>query len=116
MREAERSRPSAESASPLGREIDIKARRKLHARREVLRTVWSGFGMFGIIGWSVAVPTVLGAALGRYLDRHHPGAHSWTLALLAAGIVVGCALAWHWVAGEARAIHGRTKTKDEDER
>ena len=30
--------------------------------------------MMGLIGWSVAVPTLLGAALGIWLDKHHPGA------------------------------------------
>ena len=42
--------------------------------------------MMGLIGWSVAVPTVLGAALGLWLDQHYPGTHSWTLALLMAGL------------------------------
>ena len=42
--------------------------------------------MMGLIGWSVAVPTLLGAALGLWLDQHHPGKHSWTLALLVAGL------------------------------
>ena len=43
--------------------------------------------MMGLIGWSVVVPTLLGAALGIWLDKHHPGKHSWTLALLVAGLV-----------------------------
>ena len=42
--------------------------------------------MMGLIGWSVVVPTLLGAALGIWLDERHPGAHSWTLALLVAGL------------------------------
>ena len=43
--------------------------------------------MSGLIGWSVAVPTLLGAMLGLWLDRRHPGAHSWTLMLLVVGLV-----------------------------
>ena len=27
--------------------------------------------MTGLIGWSVAIPTLLGAALGMWLDKHH---------------------------------------------
>ena len=29
--------------------------------------------MMGLIGWSVAVPTLLGAALGLWLDKNHRG-------------------------------------------
>jgi ATP synthase protein I len=56
--------------------------------------------MFGMVGWSVALPTVFGALLGAWLDRHHPNGHSWTLALLVAGLVLGCANAWHWVSSQ----------------
>ena len=66
--------------------------------------MWFGLGMMGLIGWSVVVPTLLGAALGMWLDRHYPGRHPWTLALLMAGLAVGCFNAWHWVAKEDRAM------------
>ena len=29
--------------------------------------------MMGLVGWSVVVPTLLGAALGIWLDHRHPG-------------------------------------------
>ena len=48
--------------------------------------IWFGLGMMGLIGWSVVVPTLLGAALGIWLDKHYPGTHSWTLALLVVGL------------------------------
>ncbi|MBC7573134.1 MAG: AtpZ/AtpI family protein, partial [Herminiimonas sp.] len=54
---------------------------------------------------SVVVPTLLGAALGLWLDQRHPGGRSWTLALLVAGLVLGCFNAWHWVEKEDRAMH-----------
>jgi ATP synthase protein I len=78
--------------------IATRAARKLKAQREGTQSAWSGLGMFGVIGWSVAVPTVLGAWVGVWWDTHHPGSRSWTLALLVAGLVVGCANAWYWVA------------------
>src|SRR6202789_2152641 len=71
------------------RPIEIKAPRKLNAQRAGTQRPWFGLGMFGVIGWSVTVPTLLGALLGLWLDRHHPGAHSWTLALLVAGLIWG---------------------------
>ena len=60
--------------------------------------------MMGMIGWSVVVPTLIGAALGRWLDTHYPGTHPWTLALLMAGLVLGCFNAWYWVRKEDQAM------------
>ena len=75
---------------PLSQEVGAKAARKLRAQRHVTRTVWFGLGMMGLIGWSVAIPTLLGAALGLWLDKRYPGGRSWTLALLVAGLAIGC--------------------------
>ena len=60
--------------------------------------------MMGLIGWSVVVPTLLGAALGIWLDNHYPGAYSWTLTLLVTGLVIGCLNAWHWVVKEDKEM------------
>jgi ATP synthase protein I len=89
----------------LAEQVSAKAARKLRARRDGAPGVWSGLGMMGLIGWSVAVPTLLGAALGLWLDSRHFGAHPWTLALLMAGLVLGCLNAWRWVAQQDRAMH-----------
>jgi ATP synthase protein I len=100
----EDARPTGETErSAFSREIAAKAARKLRARNSE-QPVWFGLGMMGLIGWSVAVPTLIGAGLGRWLDKHHAGSHSWTLALLVAGLVLGCLNAWHWVANEEREI------------
>ena len=95
------------------REIGAKAARKLKAQRHVTRTVWFGLGMMGLIGWSVVVPTLLGAALGIWLDNRHPGSHSWTLMLLVIGLFIGCLNAWHWVAKEDKEM--REEQEDNDE-
>lgn len=94
----------AESPRTLAAQVGAKAERKLRSQRNKSKEVWFGMGMIGLIGWSVVVPTLLGAALGIWLDKHHAGQHSWTLALLVAGLTVGCFNAWHWVAKEGRAI------------
>jgi ATP synthase protein I len=91
----------------------IKAARKLKARRDAPQGIWFGLGMMGLIGWSVAVPTLLGAALGLWLDRRHPGTHSWTLALLVAGLCIGCFSAWRWVAKEDAAMRDIRESDDE---
>ena len=87
------------------RRVAAKATLKLKAQRDGTLPAWFGLGMLGTVGWSVAVPTLIGALLGHWWDRRHPGPHSWTLALLVAGLVVGCAIAWHWVSRETQAIH-----------
>ncbi len=81
----------------LSERVGRKAARKLRAREADRPSVWFGLGLFGIVGWTVALPAVLGALLGLWLDRHWPGRHSWTLTLLVAGLVLGCAAAWHWL-------------------
>jgi ATP synthase protein I len=91
---------SAKDGTAFSREVGAKAARKLKARRDSTQGVWLGLGMMGLIGWSVVVPTLLGAALGIWLDHRHPGKHSWTLALLVAGLVIGCLNAWRWVSKE----------------
>ena len=94
-------------------QVGAKAARKLKARRNSARGVWFGLGMMGLVGWSVAVPTLLGAALGIWLDKHHPGKHAWTLALLVVGLAIGCLNAWHWVAKEDKAMHDDTEDDNE---
>jgi len=104
---------SEKDRTPLSREIGTKAARKLRAQRHVNRTVWFGLGMMGLIGWSVVVPTLLGAALGIWLDQRYPGGHSWTLALLVVGLAIGCLNAWHWVTKEDKAIRDEQEDNDE---
>jgi len=97
------------------REIGVKAQRILRAKRRHSRDVWFGLGMMGLIGWSVVIPTLLGVALGIWIDTHHPGLHSWTLMMLAAGLVVGCLSAWHWVDEEHRKINDDTDDQEDND-
>lgn len=97
-------RPPPPEQASLARQVGARAVRKLKARRRSGSDVWFGLGMMGLIGWSVAVPTLLGAALGLWLDQRHPGPRSWTLALLVAGLCAGCLTAWRWVAREELAM------------
>ena len=96
-----------------GREVRAKAARKLHARRNPTAGIWSGFGMMGLVGWSVVVPTLLGAAIGMWLDNRYPSSRSWTLALLVAGLALGCFNAWNWIATEEKGIHKELEQDDE---
>jgi|SRR5450830_1740298 len=106
-------RKSASGETKFSLQVGEKAARKLKAQRHVTHTVWSGLGMMGLVGWSVVVPTLLGAALGIWLDNRYPGSHSWTLMLLAIGLGLGCFNAWHWVAKEDREIHEQEENGNE---
>ncbi len=93
-----------ENAPDFAEQVGAKAARKLRAKRNATPGVWFGLGMMGLIGWSVVVPTLLGAELGIWLDQHYPGGRSWTLALLVAGLALGCFNAWLWVAKEDQVM------------
>lgn len=97
--------PKAKSVKPLAEHVSRKAARRQQARARKDRGLWFGFGMFGMVGWSIAVPTVLGIALGVWLDRLWPGPPSWTLTFLFLGVVLGCVNAWYWVKREAHDKH-----------
>lgn len=97
-------RPAPKADATLAERVGAKAEHKLRAQRGANPGVWFGLGMMGLIGWSVVVPTLLGAALGLWLDARTPGRHSWTLALLVAGLTLGCFNAWHWVTKEHQAM------------
>ncbi len=83
------------------RAIAERAERKLARRQEGRQSAWFGLGMFGLVGWSVAVPTLIGALVGLWLDRRYPGPPSWTLTLILVGVLIGSATAWHWVNRES---------------
>ncbi len=103
-------KPSNDETS-FDRLVASKAARKLRVQREGTQSAWFGLGMSGLIGWSVAVPAVCGVLLGLWLDGKYPGKFSWTLALLLAGLFIGCLNAWHWVAQQDQDMH-REDTED----
>jgi ATP synthase protein I len=90
------------STDKLPEAVQRKAERKLRARGEEERTALFWIGMFGLVGWSIAVPTLIGVAIGIWIDRHWPGTVSWTLTLLIVGVGIGCMNAWYWINQESR--------------
>lgn len=70
--------------------------KKMKAKEEGSEVMF-GLGLFGIVGWSIAIPTVLGIALGVFLDNRFTQSFSWTITLLFAGVILGAFNAWHWV-------------------
>jgi ATP synthase protein I len=97
----------------LAEQVGAKAKLKMQAKHNKNAGVWFGLGMMGVIGWSVAVPTLLGVSLGIWLDKYYGDQRSWTLALLLAGLAIGCFTAWTWVSKENTAIHSRPDDEDD---
>ncbi|MEO8339365.1 MAG: AtpZ/AtpI family protein [Nitrospirota bacterium] len=102
----------ADNETSFDRAVASKAARKLSAQREGTQSTWFGLGMSGLIGWSVAVPTLGGVLLGVWLDGKYPAKFSWTLALLFAGLFIGCLNAWHWVAQQDQEMHRQESNDD----
>jgi ATP synthase protein I len=94
--------------------IRCKQARRIRARREKENTFWYGLGMFGTIGWSVAIPTLVGVGLGLWIDSNWPGRVSWTLTLLFLGLALGCFNAWYWVKREREASERKNIGEDDE--
>ena len=115
MKNPDAETPAVEAAdAEFAHRIGRQAARKRDARLHPETGVWFGLGTMGLVGWSVVAPTLVGAVLGAWLDRHFVTAHSWSLALMAAGLVLGCANAWRWVARQDRDMHARSPGTESD--
>ncbi len=84
--------PEEEMEKKIKSDVDKKI--KAQAEKD---DIMFGLGVFGIIGWSISIPTLLGILLGVYLDKNFQTDFSWTLTLLFIGVIVGCLNAWHWI-------------------
>ncbi len=88
------------SAESLIHEVGSREQRMIRRRKEGPPDLWRAVGLVGLVGWSVAVPMLVGVALGSWIDRQFAGRHSWTLMLLVAGLFVGCVNAWNRIQRE----------------
>ena len=93
-----------------GHTVARKAERRIAARKRE-DNVWFWLGMLGLVGWSVAIPTVIGVALGLWLDRVAPAAFSWVLTLIVVGLSLGLFNAWMWVSRESESESDVTREK-----
>jgi ATP synthase protein I len=82
------------SAERLMREVGSRERRMLRRRKQGPPNIWRSVGLIGLVGWSVALPMLIGIAIGTWIDHAWPSRFSWTLMLLVGGLAGGCASAW----------------------
>jgi len=97
------------------RRIARKQRRKIRARKQSRPGAWFGLGMFGLVGWAVAVPLLAGIALGYWIDRTWSSGYSWTLMLMIGGLFLGVLNAWQWVSRERSLIERELEEGGSDE-
>lgn len=105
------SRPNAQphprkDNTDFSREVGDRAER-LKRRREAeqRRSTWFGLAVFGTVGWYIAIPTVLGAFLGVYLDANYPSERNYTIMLVLTGLVLGGVMAGFWMERERTSIN-----------
>ena len=106
--------PEGESANPVVEKLSRRIERKREARERGEQSVWFGFGMFGLVGWSVALPALIGLLLGLWIDNTFESGRSWTLVLLIAGMTVGCFNAWYWVQETMREARESESNEEEE--
>jgi len=89
--------PSTEKRSPaverIVRQVESRQTRIERGKTQNVE-FWRSLAFLGMVGWSVVLPTLMGAALGIWLDHHWPSRFSWTLLLLISGLLLGCANVW----------------------
>ncbi|QDT31978.1 MULTISPECIES: AtpZ/AtpI family protein [Thalassoglobus] len=86
--------------SEIERQVAAKEARRLRAQSEKNQSVWFGLGMMGLVGWSVAIPALIGVSVGVWIDTTWRSPYSFALMLLLFGIFIGCLNAWKWVERE----------------
>ncbi len=64
---------------------------KAKGRKEV--NPWWGFSLFGLVGWTVVGPILIGIFLGFWLEHRYGPGHPWILGMLFTGLFVGIILA-----------------------
>ena len=69
----------------------------MEARRDGNRSIWFGLGMFGIVGWSVAVPTLVGTAIGVWIDSRYYKPFFVDTNATVQGVLFGSINAWYWI-------------------
>ncbi len=70
---------------------------RLARREQGNRSFWRSLGVLGMIGWPIALGSVGGAFMGRFLDTRFDSGIRYTLMLMTAGIMLGCFTAWKTV-------------------
>jgi ATP synthase protein I len=89
-------KPEKDSSTEFEKMVQKKVVRHQKGKRNPSRVLF-GMGMFGLVGWTIAIYTILGIVLGSWIDRNWDSSYSWTLTLLIIGLISGIMNAWIWI-------------------
>ncbi|MFB6276679.1 MAG: AtpZ/AtpI family protein [Halothece sp.] len=90
------------------KQFQEKIKHKLSERRrakeeEEKQGIWFGLAMMGIVGWSVALPTLAGVAIGIGLEALFPQFSPGIIIIsILVGLGLGCLIAWFWIQQESQ--------------
>lgn len=71
--------------------------RRLRERRQARGTIARNLAVVGTLGWLMVVPTLVGAFVGRWLDRRLGSGIFWSATLIFLGAVGGSYFVWQRV-------------------
>ena len=80
--------------------VESVRRQAERAQQRQHLTFWESLSLTGTIGWMISLPTVVGALVGRWIDRQFQSGLFWTLSFLTVGLALGCGAAWRHVRRE----------------
>lgn len=77
--------------------IEDKERKRIRAESERKNESFIWLRVFGIIGWSVITPVLLGIVSGMWIDKTFHPKFSFTLMFMFGGLMLGCFNVWNWL-------------------
>jgi ATP synthase protein I len=94
----ERKPPDDRMAGAARQAAELESR----GRAEPEPSLGSRLGQIGILGWAVVLPTLMGLALGHWLDRTFGTRVFFSAPLLMIGAAIGLWSAWKWMHRQQR--------------
>jgi len=76
---------------------EVQRRRERREENARDSSFWTSVGMMGTVGWSVSLPTALGALFGRWLDGRLDSAHVFMVFFMLVGLAIGSLVAWRLI-------------------
>ncbi len=91
------------------RAVGNKARRIMRLKRTKEMSLWGGLSQMGLVGWSIAAPSLLGLFLGWLIDKRLDGGNRATLSLFIVGLGFGCFSVLSWACREYKEMDENEK-------
>ena len=89
------NRERNEEERKLARAVERTRRRRAYWERTGEMPMGRALGMMGRFGWTMVGPPLLGAFVGRWLDRYFHAGVFWSATLVFLGAAAGFYLVWN---------------------